>query len=204
LPISRAHRYRVIWVRKVLYILGRLEDEDIDWFVENGERRRAKPGTVLITEGKPVDVMHIVLEGHLQVTARHSPAPIATLGAGEVVGELSFLDARPPSATVTAEDDVTVLAVKRAALSDRLKSHQPFAARFYHALGVFLADRLRSTVTRLGYEGRAPLEAESEYDDEIDDELLDGVSLAGKRFEWILRRLRAGDERGHSRADREP
>ena len=59
---------------------------------------------------------------------------VATLRSGEVLGELSFLDSRPPSASVIATTEVTVLALSRQKLNAKLAADAPFAARFYRAL----------------------------------------------------------------------
>lgn len=176
-------------MRKVLYILGRLADEDIDWLTETGTRERVSSGTVLVEEGTPVDRIFLVLDGELAVTsAAAGGRELARLGSGEVVGELSFLDSRPPVATVKAAGDASVLAIPREELSDKLEDDSQFAARFYRALGTFLAARLRSTVLVVGdspSKGPAPV-----ADDELDPDLLDTLELAGARFDWMLSRLR--------------
>jgi CRP-like cAMP-binding protein len=178
-------------MRKVLYILGRLADEDIDWLTASGTRQRLKRGTVVVGEGTPIDQVYLVLDGELAVTSSRTGArELARLGSGEVVGELSFLDSRPPVATVSvASDEATVLGIPRGALSTKLEDDAPFAARFYRALGTFLAARLRSTVLELG-DGRAAGPARAEGEDELDPDLLDQLELAGARFDWMLGRLR--------------
>jgi CRP/FNR family transcriptional regulator, cyclic AMP receptor protein len=82
---------------------------------------------------------------------------VARLGAGEVIGEIGFVDSAPPSATVTAAGSAAVLALSNTLLQQHLTSDAAFAARFYRALAIFLADRLRATTRRLGYcrRGRA-------------------------------------------------
>ncbi|MCW8139505.1 MAG: cyclic nucleotide-binding domain-containing protein [Planctomycetota bacterium] len=178
-------------MRKVLYILGRLADEDVDWLTVTGARRRLTRGTVLVTEGTPIDEVFLVLDGELAVTSsRTGGRELARLGSGEVVGELSFLDSRPPVATVSvAGEAATVLGIPRGALSTKLEEDAAFAARFYRALGTFLAARLRSTVLELG-DARASGAARAEAEDELDPELLDQLELAGARFDWMLGRLR--------------
>jgi CRP/FNR family transcriptional regulator, cyclic AMP receptor protein len=47
----------------------------------------------------------------------HTAGEIAWLGVGEVVGEMSFLDAAPPSATVTALGDGLALFLDKEALA---------------------------------------------------------------------------------------
>jgi hypothetical protein len=67
-----------------------------------------------------------------------------------------------------------------------------FAARFYRALAIFLADRLRATTRRLGYGSVGDLDSETVLEDELDIGVLDAVSQAGDRFSRLLQRLAAG------------
>lgn len=178
-------------MRKSLYLLGILNDSDLDWMIANGRRERIARGTVLIEEGKAIDTIYIVLEGRFSVTiAADKGAEIARLFSGEVTGEMSFVDSRPPSATVTALEDGLVLALSQARLAAKLDQDVAFASRFYRALSVFLADRMRSTVSRLGYHSTASLDEEAEYEDELDPNVLDNMALAGARFDWMLKRIR--------------
>lgn len=178
-------------MRKVLFILSELSDSDIDWLIANGVKRTLSTGTVLLTEGVPTDAMFILLEGHLSVSlAAIGGRQASVLRSGEIIGELSFLDSRPPSATVTAADEATVLSISRSDLSGKLASDLGFAARFYRALGVFLASRLRRSERRLGYGTHDVLDETVEHEDELDPELLNQISLAGARFDWMLKRLK--------------
>ncbi|MCP3981084.1 MAG: cyclic nucleotide-binding domain-containing protein [bacterium] len=187
-------------MRKVLFILSELADEDVEWFVHNGNKEKHTQGTVLINEGKPIDVLYILIEGQLSVSlAALGGKEIARLLSGEILGELSFLDSRPPSATVSALTDATVLSVPRSALGDKLENDPPFAARFYRALGVFLASRLRKTQQRLGYGKDDVLDDDVQHEDELDPSVLGQVALAGARFDWMMKRLRGEPSAGSSR-----
>jgi bacteriocin-type transport-associated protein len=178
-------------MRKVLFILSELSDADVDWMVRHGTKRSCPRGTVLIAEGRPIEELYVLLDGRLAVTlAAAGGQEVARLGSGEILGELSFLDSRPPAATVTAVEDATVLAIPRSRLAAQLAADSAFAARFYRALGVFLASRLRHSQKRLGFESGRLLEDGVEHQDELDPERLDGLALAGARFDWMLRRLR--------------
>ena len=177
-------------MRKVLYILGQLSDDDIEWLIENGTRRAISPETVIIEERGALHEMFIVLDGRFSVTVSAlGDQEVASLGAGELVGEMSFVDSRPPSATVTAVEESSVLTVDREELAERLEEDEGFASRFYRAVAVFLADRMRGTVARLGYSGDEELDEDTEYEDELSMDVLDNVHLAGARFERILKRL---------------
>ena len=180
-------------MRKILYLLGHLSDSDVQWMLAEGRKERVPKGAVLIRQGQPIEALYILLTGALEVTGSgiEQARPIQ-LGCGEVVGEVSFVDSRPPLATVTAGADCEVLAVPRAKLADRLAGDHEFAARFYRALAVFLAERLRATMRRLGYHRGQPLNEGEEYDDELGAEVLDSLHLAGARFDHVLQRLLAG------------
>ncbi len=180
-------------MRKVLFILGQLSDGDMEWMLSTGRKEPVPRGNVLIREGKAIENVYIVLDGKFSVTVKAlGEREVARLGSGEILGEMSFVDARPPSATVTALEDSIVFSLPRGELKEKLDRDTGFAARFYRALAVFLSDRLRSTVSRLGYGEGAGLDEDLEYEDELDATVLDAVHLAGSRFDRMLKRLMAG------------
>jgi CRP/FNR family cyclic AMP-dependent transcriptional regulator len=178
-------------MRKALFFLGVLNDSDLDWLIAQGNKADIAAGSILIQQGQPIDSMFIILDGLFSVSTASAPGKeVARLKSGEVLGEMSFLDSRPPSASVRAVEKSSVLAIPKGRLTEKLESDVAFAARFYRALGVFLSDRLRSTIGLLGYGGNQPLSAK-EFADEIDPETLDKVELAGARFDWLQRKLKS-------------
>jgi CRP/FNR family cyclic AMP-dependent transcriptional regulator len=179
-------------MRKALLFLGILNDSDIDWMVAAATKQDVSVGETLIHEGKAVHSVYLVLDGQLAVTVKASEGrEVARLRCGEVVGEMSFVDSRPPSATVRAVEKSRVLAIPRNRLNTKLTQDIAFSARFYRAIAVFLSDRLRETVGLLGYGSGQPLDEASSYADEMSSEALDNLSLAGARFDLLQRRLRA-------------
>lgn len=172
-------------MRKVLYILGQLNDDDVEWFAQHGTRHVLADGEILVQEGHAADALFITLGGRLRVTLRDG-LEVAQIGVGEVIGEIAFVDSAPPSATVTAVGEAAVLALAKAVLLQRLEADAGFAARFYRALAIFLADRLRATTRRLGYGGTGDLDDDAVLEDELDPNILDTVSQAGDRFSRLL------------------
>jgi CRP-like cAMP-binding protein len=165
-------------MRNVLFIFGQLSDSDVGWLAKAGRRQRMAAGTALIREGVPVDALYIVLQGEVLVMQGQQRRQVARLGIGEVVGEMSFIDARLPSATVTAAEDSVVYAVPKARLEQELAANAAFAARFYRALAILLSDRVRNAL------------GEVEGDpDELDANVLDNVDRAGARFDALGRQL---------------
>lgn len=178
-------------MRKALYILGQLNDLDIEWMITHGHQETVAADRTLIQQGEAVDSLYVVLDGHFSVVDENIDRELAQLESGEIVGEMSFVDEQPPSATVTATGESSVFVLPRPALTHKLEEDDGFAARFYKAMSVFLSDRLRSTVSRLGYgepedEG---IDENAVQEGELDFGVLDNVHLAGARFERILKRL---------------
>jgi CRP-like cAMP-binding protein len=175
-------------MRKALYILSQLNDIDVEWMANAGNRRSLTAGEVIITAGKQVESLFIILDGKISVGVK-GIGEIAKLNAGEILGEISFVDSTPPYATVMALIESNVLELPRATIEKRLETEAGFAGRFYKALAIFLADRLRSTVGHLGDGHEEGGDAETPMVVELDDNLLDNVSLAGDRFDRLLRQL---------------
>src|SRR5579883_1702615 len=166
-------------MRKVLFLLGQLSDEDVEWIGRVGERRRLKPGDALIREGHQVDWLYVILEGRASVSV-DGIGEVASLGVGEVVGEMSFIDTLPPSATVTAAMPGRVLAVDKRTLARRLAEDPLFASRFYRSLAILLSDRLRAaTRFKATPPGTLRLDGDEALDRELDGNVLDTLSQAG-------------------------
>ena len=129
-----------------LHLVAGLSDADMIWMLSEGSYRRLRGGERPIEAGKAVADLFFVMHGQLAVTLPDG-SQIATLGEGEVFGEMSFLESRPPGATVRATDKAEVLAIPREKVLARFGSEPAFAARFYRALAMFLSDRLRETTS---------------------------------------------------------
>jgi CRP-like cAMP-binding protein len=173
-------------MRKVLYIMGQLNDRDIEWMAATGRQQVYVNGETLIREGVESPSLFILLEGEVEVVVQ-GIGRVATLGSGEIIGEMSFVDKAPPSATVLAQSSAKVLVLQKSEVDDHLTQDPAFAARFYRALAIFLSDRLRGTVQRKNAD--APLSSAVMDDDELDDSVLDNVSVAGLRFQQMLKTL---------------
>jgi len=180
-------------MRKALHILGLLDDTDIEWLASKGEVHYVPAGTELIREKHPIEWLYLVLDGQLSVcVGAGRGSEIAVLQSGEIVGEISFVDSRPPSASVVAVRDTHLLALSRQALTAKLDVDVGFAARFYRAVAAFLADRLYVTVGRFGY-GSYQQDLEV---DVMDDNTVEKLSLAAVRFDKLLKQLRGSEKEG--------
>jgi len=176
-------------MRKVLFIFGELSDTDVDWLAKAGEKVNVPAGTVLIPVGARVAYLYIVLDGQLQIKASNG-APIAKLESGEVVGEMSLVDPAPTSVSVEVAEDTLLFRVPDDKLRQKLAADTGFASRFYRAICIFLADRLRATTRRMGY-GVQNDASSAAAQGELNENVMETVHLAGARFARMLQKMLA-------------
>lgn len=178
-------------MRKVLFILGQLQDEDIEWMISVGSKKAMQAGTVMIEANRPVGYLYFVLSGTFAIKMPGG-ASIATLQKGEILGEMSFVEASPPVVSVVAVENASVLSIPHDAIRERMDDNPAFAARMYRAIALFLSDRLRKTMGQLGYGKAEEMDShEPLKEDELDMEVLGHLHLAGERFERILKKMGA-------------
>lgn len=99
-------------------------------------------GREIAAEGKGALAMRIVLEGAGEVSIRGKV--VRTLGPGDYFGEISLIDGKPRSATVTATETMKVLAIEHHAF-DKVLDDDPTVAR---TILVTLCARLREAEAR--------------------------------------------------------
>ncbi|HEY9600662.1 MAG TPA: cyclic nucleotide-binding domain-containing protein [Allocoleopsis sp.] len=199
--------------RDMLFVLGELNDSDIDWLIKSGTRQKITANTVLIAEQGSVDALYILLSGTMTVSVSEnkcnplvrafgaresresSSQEIARLSRGEMIGETPFVEARLPSATVKALEDALVLSIHRSRLAAKLQLDVGFASRFYRVIATLHSNRLQEIFRQLGYGKPSDsqnqlLDKAIEYEDELDFSVLERMALAGARFDWMLSRLK--------------
>ncbi|HTZ07912.1 MAG TPA: cyclic nucleotide-binding domain-containing protein [Acidimicrobiales bacterium] len=94
-------------------------------------------GTVLTRQGASGGMAFVIASGRAEVTRQGKV--LATLGPGDVVGELSLIDGEPRSATVTALSDLEVLEIDRADLTKLFRKAPSVVRKLLEAM----AGRLR-------------------------------------------------------------
>lgn len=115
--------------------------------------RRVAAGEALIRRGEPDRTLYFVLDGALEVVVHSgdgmSMGPLTRIGAGSVLGEQSFFDGNPRSASVWAVGDCAVAAMT-VEQYEKLEVAKPAIARdLLFALGRILALRLRRTTAKV-------------------------------------------------------
>jgi CRP/FNR family cyclic AMP-dependent transcriptional regulator len=129
-------------------ILAQLSDSDIAWIARRSSRKVLAAGTEMIRQGEVSDVIYFMVDGGASV-AVEGVGEVARLGGGDIIGEISLLDEHEATASVITREISTVLLLRKDLLEVKLEEDLGFAARFYHALAAFCAERLRHTLQRI-------------------------------------------------------
>ena len=118
-------------------IFGALSKRQLRKMLDKAKTTTHRPGQEITKEALGSLAFHLVLSGSAEVTVRGKK--VRDLGPGEYFGEISMIDGRPRSATVTATTDLETLAVPHLAFQEMLDD-EPETAR---QLLVMLCRRLR-------------------------------------------------------------
>ncbi len=96
------------------------------------EEVHAEPGEPIFQKGDTGNSLYIVVEGKVRV--HNAEKTIATLGPGEVFGELAALDPEPRMASVTATEATLLLRMGHAELDELMAEHSEVASGIIHVL----------------------------------------------------------------------
>jgi len=124
-----------------------------DWTLIESRAKRIgfKLGQEIISEGARIDHLYVLRSGSasVELEGTTSRTVIASLIAGDVCGEMAFLEDSTATAAVVAKDDIEVDAIRADELRQLVAAFPGFGARFYRSLAVILAQRLRQTSKEL-------------------------------------------------------
>ena len=129
-------------------LLSGLEPSELERIAQVAIPRSFPKGARVFHEGDRTDACYVIRAGEVRVTREHSDGraiALATLGPGELVGELAMLDGGVRSASVEALTDVDLLAVSAADMKGLLERNAEITAK----LVIALTKRLRETNERI-------------------------------------------------------
>lgn len=127
--------------------LGSLDPDDASDLRALARRRVYPRGATVFNEGESSDRVAILTEGRVKIsyfTDDGREVMLAARGPGSLLGDISMIDSRPRSATVSAFEQVEVLIVTSADFRAFLESHPRASVRLLEQL----AARLREATLR--------------------------------------------------------
>lgn len=123
-------------------IFAGLSRRQIKKLVGAGKEVRSIAGKSLATEGLGALALHVIMEGTAEVTRAGSS--LRELGPGDYFGEISMIDGKPRSASVSATSDLTTFAIPHTQFADMVQRDAELAS----ALLKSLCSRLREAEAR--------------------------------------------------------
>lgn len=129
-------------------LLSDLSQEELQRIAQVAVARTFPKGARVFHEGDQSDACYVVRSGEVRVTREHSDGraiALATLGQGEIVGELAMLDGEVRSASVEALTDIELLAIAAIDMRGLFERNPEITAK----LVVALTRRVRETNERV-------------------------------------------------------
>jgi CRP/FNR family transcriptional regulator len=129
-------------------LLSGLSDAELDRIGHVAVPRSYPKGARVFHEGDESDACYLIRTGEVRVTREHSDGraiALATLGPGEIFGELAMLDGGVRSASVEALSDIELLALSATDMRGLLERNADITAK----LVVALTQRVRETNERV-------------------------------------------------------
>jgi CRP-like cAMP-binding protein len=129
-------------------LLSGLSEPELERIAPLAVARSFPKGARVFQQGDRSDACYLIRSGEVRVTREHSDGraiALATLGPGEIFGELAMLDGEVRSASVEAVSDVELLALSAADMRGLLARNPEITAK----LVVALTRRVRETNERV-------------------------------------------------------
>jgi CRP/FNR family transcriptional regulator, cyclic AMP receptor protein len=123
---------------------------DNDWALLRSiaHRREFKPREALIAIHSKASSLFVVTEGTVVVEVVRGK-PVAKLTAGDICGEMAFLEHSGASASVIAETETQADVLDVVEVEKIFALYPHLQARFYRSLALLLSQRLRATTSEL-------------------------------------------------------
>jgi CRP-like cAMP-binding protein len=113
--------------------------------------RRIAEGAYLIRAGELDSSLFAIEDGHLDILGLDDgkPTVLATVGPGDVLGEVSFIDDSPRAVSVKAGEETSIRVWDKRTLSEALAFEPQLLAKFSVAMSELLVERLRDMSRRV-------------------------------------------------------
>jgi CRP-like cAMP-binding protein len=124
-----------------------LEPAEESALFSNAPAKLFERDQVVIEQNAPLRAVFLIEDGSVRVERkeRGQMFPLAILSAGEIFGEMSFVDGAPTSARIVADEPARLRVIDEAMVDDLTKKDPSFAGRLYRSIAAILVERLRAT-----------------------------------------------------------
>jgi CRP/FNR family cyclic AMP-dependent transcriptional regulator len=105
-----------------------------------------KKDSILFMEGTRGEFLYIIISGRVEIikkTKDNEEMILATMGANEIIGEMSLIDSEPRTATARTSEDSVLIVITKQNFNEILHSDPRIAAKILMSLLKVINKRLR-------------------------------------------------------------
>lgn len=188
-------------VKEASHLFAELQDSHLDWLIAVGQRQQLSTEQILQRVYRPIEAMHIVLDGALSVgspihstnalsTSPDSIQEVARLGRGDVFGEMRSLQFNVVSPLIHIVQvqplrETEILSVPHWRIAAKLLHDGEFALHYYRTLAQLMAGKYHTILTKLGFLPNQQNQVGTS------DRLLAKVAKVEANFEWMEQRIQS-------------
>ncbi len=113
--------------------------------------QKAAKDFFLFSQGMPGELLYIIISGRVEIIKKaknNDKIVLATMGANDIVGELSLIDSEPRSATGRTTEDSVLLGITKESFKSMLETDPRIAAKILMSLLKIMSKRLRTTTNQ--------------------------------------------------------
>ncbi|PYL01021.1 MAG: hypothetical protein DME19_03185 [Verrucomicrobia bacterium] len=135
----------IINLLRALPVFEGLGDGELRKIARLFTQKLYRPGEKIFNKGDSGNEAYVVMRGQVEVCLEEKSLPIATVGNGQIFGELAFLDGSPRVAYAVASQASILLVIQRTAFNDLVQREPHLGMMVLRNIASELSNRLRRT-----------------------------------------------------------
>ncbi|MDX1953324.1 MAG: cyclic nucleotide-binding domain-containing protein [Verrucomicrobiota bacterium] len=104
-----------------------------------------RPGEKVFSKGDSGNEAYVVMRGQIDIVIEEGAKPLASIGNGQIFGELAFLDGTPRNAIAVANQATILLVIQRSAFNNLVQREPHLGMVVMKNIAIELSNRLRKT-----------------------------------------------------------
>jgi CRP-like cAMP-binding protein len=133
----------IITLLRGLPIFDGLGDGELRKIARLFTQKLYRPSEKLFNKGDSGSEAYVVMRGQVDIYLEDQTKPIATIGNGQIIGELAFLDGAPRNAQAVANQASILLVVQRSAFNQLVQREPHLGMVVMRNIAQELSTRLR-------------------------------------------------------------
>jgi CRP-like cAMP-binding protein len=136
---------------KQVFIFKDVPDPVLQLVARAAEEMTVSAGETIASGAQAPKALYVIRNGTVRLTSEKRDIAPLLFGSGETIGEVPFLDGGPAGVTAVALERADLLVIRSEKLEGILAGNPEAGYRFYRAIAVSLAKRIRRVVGMLAF-----------------------------------------------------